>query len=55
MLHVGFPDPGRAPGTEDEAMAVFRRVRDEMREKLVPLLEEEWQQFYLQPSCLPPQ
>jgi arsenate reductase (thioredoxin) len=38
MLHVGFPDPGRAQGTEDEIMAVFRRVRDEMREKLIPLL-----------------
>ncbi|MGA9756073.1 MAG: arsenate reductase ArsC [Desulfobaccales bacterium] len=40
MLHVGFPDPGRAQGTEDEIMAVFRRVRDEMREKLIPLLAE---------------
>jgi arsenate reductase len=43
MLHVGFPDPGRARGTEAEVMAVFRRVRDEMREKLVPLLKEQWQ------------
>jgi arsenate reductase len=42
MLHVGFPDPGRAAGTEAEIMAVFRRVRDEMREELVPLLEEKW-------------
>ncbi len=41
MLHVGFPDPGRAQGTEEEIMAVFRRVRDEMREKLMPLLEEK--------------
>lgn len=41
MLHLGFPDPGRASGTEDERMAVFRRVRDEMRQKLLPRLEEE--------------
>jgi arsenate reductase len=41
MLHVGFPDPGRAPGTEDEIMAVFRRVRDAMRGKLIPLLAEQ--------------
>ncbi len=41
MLHVGFPDPGQAQGTEDEIMAVFRRVRDEMREKLIPLLAEQ--------------
>ena len=40
MLHAGFPDPGRAQGTEEEIMAVFRRVRDEMREKLIPLLAE---------------
>jgi arsenate reductase len=43
MLHVGFPDPGQAQGTEEEIMAVFRRVRDEMREKLLPLLEEKVQ------------
>jgi arsenate reductase len=41
MLHVSFPDPGRAQGTDEEIMAVFRRVRDEMRQKLVPLLEEK--------------
>ena len=41
MLHVGFFDPGGAQGTEAEVMAVFRRVRDEMRAKLVPLLEEQ--------------
>jgi arsenate reductase len=41
MLHVSFPDPGRAQGTDAEIMAVFRRVRDEMREKLLPLLEEK--------------
>jgi arsenate reductase len=41
MLHLGFLDPGRAPGSEEERMAVFRRVRDAMRQKLVPMLEEE--------------
>jgi arsenate reductase len=41
LLHVAFPDPGRAVGMEDEKLAVFRRVRDEMRQKLIPLLEEE--------------
>jgi arsenate reductase len=46
MLHVGFPDPGRASGTEAERLAVFRRVRDEMRQKLMPLLEEEVKRFY---------
>jgi arsenate reductase len=40
ILHVGFPDPGRAQGTDEEIMAVFRKVRDEMREQLMPLLQE---------------
>ncbi len=41
VLHVGFPDPARAAGSEDEIMAVFRRVRDEMRQQLIPLLKEK--------------
>lgn len=39
-FHVSFPDPGQATGTESEILAVFRRVRDEMREKILPLLQE---------------
>ncbi len=30
-LHMNFEDPAEAVGTEDEVMAVFRRVRDEIR------------------------
>ena len=29
--HWGFDDPAHATGTEEEKMAVFRRVRDEIR------------------------
>ena len=29
--HWGFADPARATGTRDEQLAVFRRVRDEIR------------------------
>lgn len=29
--HWGFDDPAHATGSEDEQMAVFRRVRDEIR------------------------
>jgi arsenate reductase (thioredoxin) len=32
-LHWGFDDPAHATGTEEEQMAVFRRVRDEIRAK----------------------
>ncbi len=31
-LHIGFEDPYDALGTEEEVMAVYRRVRDEIRE-----------------------
>jgi arsenate reductase len=34
-LHLSFSDPAAAEGTEDERMAAFRRVRDEIRDRLV--------------------
>ncbi len=37
--HLSFFDPAAAEGTADEKMAVFRRVRDEIRDRLVPELE----------------
>lgn len=30
-VHLGFDDPARAEGSEEEKLAVFRRVRDEIR------------------------
>ncbi len=30
-LHIDFDDPAEAKGTEEEQLAVFRRVRDEIR------------------------
>ena len=41
IMHVGFPDPARATGTETEIMAAFRKVRDALRSQLVPLLKEK--------------
>jgi arsenate reductase len=35
-LHLSFFDPAAARGNDDERMAVFRRVRDEIRDQLVP-------------------
>jgi len=40
VLHVGFPDPARSTGSE----RVFRKVRDALREQLVPLLREKLRQ-----------
>jgi arsenate reductase (thioredoxin) len=37
--HVSFFDPALAEGTEQERLAVFRRVRDEIRERLLPILQ----------------
>jgi arsenate reductase len=41
IMHVGFPDPAKATGTEDEILKVFRQVRDEIREQLVTLLRQK--------------
>lgn len=36
QLQVGFPDPVVAVGTEEEVLAVYRHVRDAIRERLIP-------------------
>ena len=41
VMHMGFPDPAKATGTEEEIIAAFRQVRDALREQLVPLLREK--------------
>jgi arsenate reductase len=44
LRHVGFEDPAAAEGTEEEIMAVFRRVRDQIKrliESLPGCLETE--------------
>jgi arsenate reductase len=33
-LHIGFDDPPKAKGTEEEVLNVYRRVRDEIRRRL---------------------
>lgn len=40
VIHLGFPDPAKATGTEEEVMAEFRRVRDDLRRQLIPLLQK---------------
>lgn len=37
-IHLGFPDPARAQGSDEEVLAVFRAVRDEMLQKIPALL-----------------
>ncbi len=38
QLHMAFPDPAAAEGTEEERLAVFRDVRDAIRARLIPEL-----------------
>jgi arsenate reductase len=37
-VHLGFPDPAQATGSEDEVMAVFRAVRDDIAREVPQLL-----------------
>jgi arsenate reductase len=37
--HWGFDDPAHATGTEEEKLAVFRRVRDEIRRVFIAYAE----------------
>ncbi len=37
--HIGFIDPADATGTEEEKMQVFRKVRDEIVEKIPAFLK----------------
>lgn len=30
-LHIGFPDPAKAKGSDEEVMAVFRKVRNDIQ------------------------
>jgi arsenate reductase len=39
-VHLGFPDPAAATGTEEEQLAVFRQVRDAIRAQVLAFLEQ---------------
>jgi arsenate reductase len=41
LVHMGFPDPATATGTEEEIIEEFRKVRDDIRQKMVPFLRNE--------------
>jgi arsenate reductase len=36
QIHVSFPDPILAEGSEEERMAVYRQVRDDIHTRLLP-------------------
>jgi len=37
-VHIGFPDPAKALGSDDEKMKIFRQVRDDIREQVLEFL-----------------
>ena len=37
-VHIGFDDPSRLSGSDEELMTEFRRVRDEIQQKLTEYL-----------------
>jgi len=39
-LHIGFDDPAEAKGTDGEILAVFKRVRDEIKEDMLKFYQE---------------
>jgi len=40
-LHMGFEDPAAVVGSEDQKLAAFRRVRDQIRDELVAFLAKQ--------------
>jgi len=39
-LHIGFDDPSNATGSEDEILAVFRKVRDEIKKDFLTFYQQ---------------
>ncbi|UCH66690.1 MAG: arsenate reductase ArsC [Ignavibacterium sp.] len=42
QLHIPFDDPADAVGTEEEVMPVYRRVRDEIKERFKKFYSENF-------------
>ena len=40
VVHIGFPDPAKATGTEEERLVVFRQVRDDIGQRVLTFLAE---------------
>ncbi len=41
VVHHALPDPSDAEGSDAERLAVFRRVREQIRAEIFPILEAE--------------
>ena len=44
QLHIGFEDPAEATGAEEEVLAEFRRIRDEIKRDFMAFYNEKIKQ-----------
>jgi arsenate reductase len=42
--HISFPDPAKVKGSEEEITNAFRKVRDDIRQKVVHYLQKDLQE-----------
>lgn len=40
-VHIGFPDPAKATGTDEQKLAIFRTVRDDIQKRFREYLDAE--------------
>ncbi|PLX72811.1 MAG: arsenate reductase [Desulfuromonas sp.] len=40
-IHIGFEDPSRLPGSDEEVLPEYRRVRDQIRQTLTEFFKKE--------------
>jgi arsenate reductase len=40
-LHMGFADPARATGNEEEVLAIFRAIRDQIKARFVEFYDRD--------------
>jgi len=38
QLHLAFPDPSKVDGSDEQKLAAFRKLRDDIRMKILPVL-----------------
>lgn len=38
--HLGFPDPAKASGSDEERLQAFRRLREDILERVLPFLDQ---------------
>jgi arsenate reductase len=43
-IHMGFPDPAKATGSDGEIIAVFRKIRDDITKQVLEFLRSYLQQ-----------